>query len=216
MLATVAVKRRELGTLRMIAPPMMRPIIWMASPTDFNWVVMVVLKPISRIMTVENELTTPLGMAAAKTEVNINSVLGSVKPRATWLLSKALFLIPESLEATRLTAIRRSRWLRNLAFEGESGRKNHMTKAQRQVVPPSCKECLLVSWVQFGGASGKGKTYNVEDELPAFGLHVDGKLRDTHGDVGANLIDHSLAWKSETWLMQLTMPPQPRDEYQIH
>lgn len=193
MLATVAVTRRELGTLRMIAPPMMRPMIWMASPTDFSWVVIVVLKPMSRIMMVEKELTTPLGIAAAKTEVKINSVLGSVKPRATWLLSKALFLIPESLEATRLTAMSRSRWLRNLAFEGESGRRNQMTKAQRQVAPPSWKVCLLVWWVYFGGVSEKVETYNVEDELPTLGLHVDGKLRDTHGDVRANLIELSLA-----------------------
>lgn len=74
---------------------------------------------------------------AANTEVNSNKVLGSRKPSFTCDLSKDLFLIPVSLPATRLTAMRRSRWLRNLALEGESGRKNQMTKAQRQVAPPN-------------------------------------------------------------------------------
>ena len=79
MLAAVAVRRRaalslvrfmslrkiylQLGTFRMIAPLMIRDTICTASPTDLSWVVMVVEKPMSRIMTVENELTTPLGIA---------------------------------------------------------------------------------------------------------------------------------------------------------
>lgn len=34
--AAVAVSRREFGTLRVMDPPMMRAIIWIASPTDFS------------------------------------------------------------------------------------------------------------------------------------------------------------------------------------
>jgi hypothetical protein len=44
-------------------------------------------------MTVEKELTTPLGMAAAKTLTNTSMILGSKKPNLIWLLLKALFLI---------------------------------------------------------------------------------------------------------------------------
>lgn len=135
-----------------------------------------VLKPISRIITVENELTTPLGIAlqkegtsdpnvqseqeltsksiylshqkdangdgntyAANTEVKSRMVLGSENPNRICFLSKALFLIPVSFPATRVTAMRRSRWLRNLAEDGESGRKHQMIMAQRQVAPPSCQ-----------------------------------------------------------------------------
>jgi hypothetical protein len=47
----------------MIAPLMIRAMICTASPTDLSWVVMVVLKPMSRMMIVEKEFTTPLGMA---------------------------------------------------------------------------------------------------------------------------------------------------------
>jgi hypothetical protein len=43
--AAVAVSRREFGTLRVIAPPIMRAMIWIASPTDLSWVVLVVLNP---------------------------------------------------------------------------------------------------------------------------------------------------------------------------
>lgn len=44
-------------------PPMKRATICTASPTDLSSVVFVVLKPMSRMMMVENELTTPLGIA---------------------------------------------------------------------------------------------------------------------------------------------------------
>jgi hypothetical protein len=44
-------------------------------------------------MTVEKELTTPLGMAAAKTLTNTSMILGTKKPNLIWLLLKALFLI---------------------------------------------------------------------------------------------------------------------------
>jgi hypothetical protein len=62
-----------------IAPPIMRAMIWTASPTDLSSVVRVVENPlthvsscnrlfgpgltISRMMTVEKEFTTPFGMA---------------------------------------------------------------------------------------------------------------------------------------------------------
>ena len=74
---------------------------------------------------------------AANTLMKIRIVLGSKKPLATWALSNDLFLIPVWFPATRLTAMRRSLWLRNLALDGVSGRRNQMTKAQRQVTPPS-------------------------------------------------------------------------------
>lgn len=47
----------------MMAPLMRRPIIWTASPTDLSSVVMVVEKPMSLMMIVEKEFTTPLGIA---------------------------------------------------------------------------------------------------------------------------------------------------------
>lgn len=56
-------EHEQFGTLRMMLPPMIRATTCTASPTDLSSVVLVVLKPMSRIMTVENELTTPLGMA---------------------------------------------------------------------------------------------------------------------------------------------------------
>jgi hypothetical protein len=34
--AAVAVSRREFGTLRVMAPPIIRAMIWIASPTDFS------------------------------------------------------------------------------------------------------------------------------------------------------------------------------------
>jgi hypothetical protein len=77
----------------------------------------------SRMMIVLKELTTPFGMAAAKTEMNTRIALGSVRATVSWSLLKALFLMPVSLPATRLTAIKRSRCVRKRAFAGESGRK---------------------------------------------------------------------------------------------
>lgn len=72
----------QFGTLSVIAPPISNAMICTASPTDLSSVVFVVVKPwrisqyfrkfipskkavftISRMMTVENELITPLGMA---------------------------------------------------------------------------------------------------------------------------------------------------------
>lgn len=47
----------------MIEPPMISEIICTASPTDLSWVVFVVENPMSRMMIVEKELTTPLGIA---------------------------------------------------------------------------------------------------------------------------------------------------------
>lgn len=53
----------QLGTFRMKVPPMRSATICTASPTDLSCVVVVVSNPMSRMMTVEKELTTPLGMA---------------------------------------------------------------------------------------------------------------------------------------------------------
>jgi len=64
----------QFGTLRMMAPLIRRPMTWVASPTDFSSVVLVVLKPISLIITVENELTTPLGIALSRMLGNIINV----------------------------------------------------------------------------------------------------------------------------------------------
>lgn len=47
----------------MKVPPMSSATICTASPTDLSCVVVVVSNPMSRMMTVEKELTTPLGMA---------------------------------------------------------------------------------------------------------------------------------------------------------
>jgi hypothetical protein len=47
----------------MIAPLINKATIWTASPTDLSCVVIVVLKPISRMIIVEKEFTTPLGIA---------------------------------------------------------------------------------------------------------------------------------------------------------
>lgn len=56
----------QLGMFKMTVPPMSSAMICTASPTDLSCVVLVVLKPRSRMMIVENELTTPFGMALGK------------------------------------------------------------------------------------------------------------------------------------------------------
>lgn len=68
--ATVAVISLDLGTFSVMVPPISSAMIWTASPTDLSSVVLVVEKPISRIMTVEKELTTPFGIALEITSVN--------------------------------------------------------------------------------------------------------------------------------------------------
>lgn len=92
------------------------------------------------MMTVENELTTPLGIAAAKTEMKRRMAFGSLNATRACLGTKALFLIPVSLAATRLMAMSFSRSLRKRADEGLSGSRKNMTKAQRQVAPPKTKK----------------------------------------------------------------------------
>ena len=77
-------------------------------------------------------------------------VFGSVKPATIWPLSKCLFLIPVWLPETRLTARRRSRWLRKWALDGESAMNIQITMAQRQVAPPSY---LWLFFFHFGGYS---------------------------------------------------------------
>lgn len=151
--AAVAVSNRELGTLSVMIPPIRSEMTCTASPTDFNSVVLVVENPISRMITVEKELTTPFGIAlvkdqrldwetdenthAAKTAVNRSRALGSTNAAKACSFTNLLFLIPVSLPATRLTATRRSRSLRKRAFEGASGKRKKMKKDQRQVAPPS-------------------------------------------------------------------------------
>lgn len=99
--------------------------------------------------------------------MKINRVLGSRNPHLIWDLSNDLFLMPVSLPATRFTAMRRSRWLRNAALEGESGSRNQMTKAQRHVAPPSCFQVsCAMDYEQCGD------TYDVEDQLPTLRLHI--------------------------------------------
>lgn len=104
-LAAVAVSKREFRTLRMMVPPIRRATIWIASPTDLSSVVLVVVKPRSRMMMVEKLLTTPFGMAAAKTETKTRTAFGSQNARMACFLSKPLFLMPVSLPDTRLTAM---------------------------------------------------------------------------------------------------------------
>lgn len=69
--ATVAVMSRELGTLRVIMPPIKRATIWIASPTDFSSVVLVVEKPRSLMIIVEKEFTTPFGIALDEVRLKI-------------------------------------------------------------------------------------------------------------------------------------------------
>jgi hypothetical protein len=92
---------------------------------------------VRHVLACETSEVSGLQTHAAKTLMKMRIVFGSVKPNLIWLLSKDLFLIPMSLLATRLTATRRSRWLRKYAFDGESGRTNHTAKAQMHVAPPS-------------------------------------------------------------------------------
>lgn len=91
------------------------------------------------MITVENEFTTPFGMAltismimlvinrgrthAANTEVKRIKAFGSTNALSACFLLKDLFLIPVSFPATRLTAISRSFGLRKRALEGASGNK---------------------------------------------------------------------------------------------
>jgi len=53
----------QFGTVKITVPPMSREMICTASPTDFSFVVIVVSKPMSRMIMVEKELTTPFGIA---------------------------------------------------------------------------------------------------------------------------------------------------------
>lgn len=64
--ATVAVRSLELGIFNVIIPPMSNATIWVASPTDFSSVVLVVEKPMSRMIIVEKEFTTPFGIALSE------------------------------------------------------------------------------------------------------------------------------------------------------
>lgn len=136
ILASVAVANRELGTFKVIAPPINSDIMTMASPTDFISVVFAVLNPMSWIMTVENEFTTPLGIAAANTDMKRRIALGSLNVLRACFLLKVLFLIPIWFCATRLTASTRSRLVRKKAEAGESGKTKKTTKAQKQVAAP--------------------------------------------------------------------------------
>ena len=140
MFAKVDVKSREFGTYSVTAPPISRATTCTPLPTELSSVVFVVGNPRSFIIMVENELITPLGMAAAKILTKTSHILGSLNASKAWSLRNTLFLMPVSLPATRLTAIKRSRSLRNLALEGESGRRNHSTSDHRHVVPPRMKK----------------------------------------------------------------------------
>lgn len=53
----------QFRTFRTMTPLMMSATICVASPTDFNSVVLVVENPISSMIMVEKELTTPFGIA---------------------------------------------------------------------------------------------------------------------------------------------------------
>lgn len=75
--ATVATARRELGTLSVIVPAMNKATTCTASPTDLSSVVFVVEKPMSLMITVENELRTPFGMAAANTAIHSKIIFTS-------------------------------------------------------------------------------------------------------------------------------------------
>lgn len=83
ILAAVEVSNLEFGTFKVMVPPMINETTTTASPTDFNSVVFVVENPISSMIIVENELTTPFGIAAANTEMKRRIALGSrnaIKP----------------------------------------------------------------------------------------------------------------------------------------
>lgn len=70
----------------MIAPPMRRATICTASPTDLSWVVMVVSKPMSLMIIVEKEFTTPLGIALIVLVLAfLGIVVGHVVFHSSWL-----------------------------------------------------------------------------------------------------------------------------------
>jgi hypothetical protein len=136
MLAAVAVSNLLLGIFSVIAPPMTSAMIWTASPTDLSSVVLVVENPISSMMIVENELTTPFGIAAAKTETKSKIALGSDNATIACLALKVFVLTPVSLPATLLIPMIRSVFDKKNALEGASGRTKIMTAAQRHVTEP--------------------------------------------------------------------------------
>ena len=94
ILAAVEVSNLLLGTFNVIVPPMTRATITTASPTDLSSVVLVVENPISSMMIVENELTTPFGIAAAKTEMKSKIALGSVNATIACLVLNFFVLTP--------------------------------------------------------------------------------------------------------------------------
>jgi len=136
ILATVEVSNLLLGIFRVIVPPMTSAMITTASPTDLSSVVLVFENPMSSIMMVEKELTTPFGIAAAKTEIKSKIALGSDKATIACLVLKFFVLTPVSLPATLLIPMIRSDFDRKNALEGASGRTNTMTAAQRHVADP--------------------------------------------------------------------------------
>lgn len=89
------------------------------------------------MMMVENELTTPFGIAAAKTEMNSRMTFGSFAATQMCSFLKCLFLMPVWLLETLLTASTRSREFRKKADAGLSGSTKKMTKENAIVAPPS-------------------------------------------------------------------------------
>lgn len=77
------------------------------------------------------------GTYAAKTDVKSKRAFGSANAMSACFALNALFLMPVSFPATRLTAMRRSLSFKKRAFEGVSGNKKNITNDQRQVAPPS-------------------------------------------------------------------------------
>lgn len=131
-------------------------------------------------------------------------------------LTNALFLIPVSFPATRLTAIILSLSLKNLAFEGESGRKKYMINAQRQVTPPSWKSTLVLRSYWWWGRVTIKKISSHRSGLKVVGrVETPIEMYEPNWDVSAGLWD--LAYENMRWVCvnfqgSLTIPPHPREE----
>lgn len=136
MLAAVEVSNLLFGIFSVIVPPITSAIMTTASPTDFSSVVLVFENPMSSIIIVEKELTTPFGIAAAKTEIKSRIALGSDNATIACLVLNVFVLTPVSLPATLLIPMTRSVFDRKNALDGASGRTNTMTAAQRHVADP--------------------------------------------------------------------------------
>lgn len=196
---------------------------------------MVVEKPISRIIMVEKELTTPLGIALCQisTETTdwdiVDKIGGHVRRKdrnkeedclGVCQGHRHLLLVERLVLDSGLIARNALHRNETLALVEKPGAGRGIRKQEPDHHRPnaSCTPKLLfISRLtrQCQQLSRGGNTHNEEYQLPAFGRHVRWKMRNAHGDIRSHLQDCLSALKILARLLKdnvLTIPPHPRDE----